>query len=225
MVPRTLEFLSSFLLKARHLAVQQESQNPFPMKQGKESSSGTEEGESRPLLNCDEPLRIPVEWRRYVGEFLELQQGCEPFEVQEGRRDFSQDAAVENGLISPGGENLLDFLCCSWSLSSYDRDLRDPFRWLQERPVSVRIERGPSGFLSSRCRVLKPVWSRSWYLRFPLQCWHGSWCSSKVSPGELGLVSCGYMHVRFPSSFSSSVSLPVELTQGSLSFPRDATGL
>ena len=29
------------------------------------------------------------------------------------------------GLISPGGENLLDFLQLSQVLTSYDRDLRD----------------------------------------------------------------------------------------------------
>ena len=34
----------------------------------------------------------------------------DPFEVQEGGCDFPRDAAVEKGLISPGGENLLDFL-------------------------------------------------------------------------------------------------------------------
>ena len=33
-----------------------------------------------------------------------------PFEFQEGRCDFPRDAAVEKGLISPGGENLLVFL-------------------------------------------------------------------------------------------------------------------
>ena len=30
------------------------------------------------------------------------------------------------GLISPGGENLLDFLQLRQVLSSFDRDLRDP---------------------------------------------------------------------------------------------------
>ena len=34
----------------------------------------------------------------------------DPFEVQEGRCDVPQDAEVEKGLISPGGENLLVFL-------------------------------------------------------------------------------------------------------------------
>ena len=33
----------------------------------------------------------------------------DPFEVQEGRCDFARQAAAENGLISPGGENHLVF--------------------------------------------------------------------------------------------------------------------
>ena len=64
------------------------------------------------------------------------------------------------GLISPGGENLLDFLELRQVLSTYDGDLRDPLWWPQERPVPLRVARGPlggiSGFLSRRCRGLKP---------------------------------------------------------------------
>ena len=36
------------------------------------------------------------------------------------------------GLISPGGENLLDFLELRQVLSTYDGDLRDPLWWPQE---------------------------------------------------------------------------------------------
>ena len=64
------------------------------------------------------------------------------------------------GLISPGGENLLDFLDLRQVLSTYDGDLRDPLWWPQERPVPLRVVRGPlgglSGFLSGRCWGLKP---------------------------------------------------------------------
>ena len=41
------------------------------------------------------------------------------------------------GLISPGGENLLDFLELRQVLSTYDGDLRDPLWWPQERPVPM----------------------------------------------------------------------------------------
>ena len=49
------------------------------------------------------------------------------------------------GLISPEGENLLDFLELWQVLSSYDRDLRDPLWLPQERPVPMGVARGPFG--------------------------------------------------------------------------------
>ena len=49
------------------------------------------------------------------------------------------------GLISPGGENLLDFLELRQVLSTYDGVLRDPLWWRQERPVPMRVARGPLG--------------------------------------------------------------------------------
>ena len=49
------------------------------------------------------------------------------------------------GLISPGGENLLDFLELRQVLSTYDGDLRNPLLWSQERPVAMRVARGPLG--------------------------------------------------------------------------------
>ena len=49
------------------------------------------------------------------------------------------------GLMSPGGENLLDFLEVRQVLSKYDGDLRDPLWCPQERPVPKRVARGPLG--------------------------------------------------------------------------------
>ena len=64
------------------------------------------------------------------------------------------------GLISNGGENLLDFLELRQVLSTYDWDLRDPLWLPQERPVPFRVARGPlgglSGFFSRGCWGLKP---------------------------------------------------------------------
>ena len=63
------------------------------------------------------------------------------------------------GLISPGGENLLDFLELRQVLSTYDGDLIDPLWWPQERTVPLRVTRrllgGLSGFLSRRFWGLK----------------------------------------------------------------------
>ena len=49
------------------------------------------------------------------------------------------------GLISPGGENPLNFLELGQVLSTYDGDLRDPLWWPQERPVPMRVAQGPLG--------------------------------------------------------------------------------
>ena len=49
------------------------------------------------------------------------------------------------GIITPGGENLLDFLELRQVLSTYDGDLRDTLWWPLERPVPMRVARGPLG--------------------------------------------------------------------------------
>ena len=49
------------------------------------------------------------------------------------------------GLISPGGENLLDFLELRQVLSTYNGDIRDQLWWPQERPVIMRVAQGPLG--------------------------------------------------------------------------------
>ena len=43
------------------------------------------------------------------------------------------------------GGNLLDFFDLRQVLSTYDGDLRDPLSWPQERPVLMRVARGPLG--------------------------------------------------------------------------------
>ena len=93
--------------------------------------------------------------------FLTCSKGVkDPLEVPEFRCEKPRDASAEMGLVSPGGENLLDFLKLWQVLSTYDGDLRDPLWWPQERPVSMLVTRGPhgghSGFLSRRCWGLKP---------------------------------------------------------------------
>ena len=49
------------------------------------------------------------------------------------------------GLISPGGENLLEFLELRQVLSTYEGDLKDPLWWTQERPVHMHVAQGPFG--------------------------------------------------------------------------------
>ena len=47
------------------------------------------------------------------------------------------------GLISPAGENLLDFLEFQQVLSSYNRDLCNPLWSTQEMPVDLGVAKGP----------------------------------------------------------------------------------
>ena len=102
------------------------------------------------------------------------------------------------GLISPGGENLLDFLELRQVLSTYDGDLRDLLWWPQERPVPMRIARGPLGILSRRCRVLRPCVEMvpEPEVSSPVLTWILGFLWSL--PGESGLISSGDRPVRFP---------------------------
>ena len=101
-------------------------------------------------------------------------------------------------LISPGGENLLDFLELRQVLWTSDGDLRDALWWPQERPVPMRVARWPLGIPlpsmpgpKTLCgSVLEPEDSS------PVLTWILG--TSGVSPVEAVLVSSGGMHVSIP---------------------------
>ena len=59
------------------------------------------------------------------------------------------------GHISPGGQNLLDFLELQLELSTYDLDLRDTLWWPHECQSPCKLLLGFLGFLSRRCRGLR----------------------------------------------------------------------
>ena len=103
------------------------------------------------------------------------------------------------GLISPGGQNLLDFLELRQVLSTYDGALRDALWWLQEKPVPIRVPRGPLGIPlpsmpgpETLCGVGAEHEDSSsvltWILGELLESPQGSKSSSRE----------GGMHVRFP---------------------------
>ena len=139
------------------------------------------------------------------------------------------------GLLSPGGENLLDFLELRPVLSTYDGDLRDQLWWPQERPVPMRGAWGLSGFLSRRYRGLRssvesvpepedssPVltWILGYFWSLPrgvsprLVCGHARALSSRA----VGAVW------RFPSSGQGICGFPSRLSHEA--FPRGfPTGL
>ena len=58
------------------------------------------------------------------------------------------------GLISPGGENLLDFLELRQVRSTYNGDHRDPLWWPQKGQSPCELLGGLSGYASRRCRGL-----------------------------------------------------------------------
>ena len=128
------------------------------------------------------------------------------------------------GLISPGRENLLDYLELRQVLSNFDVVLRDPLWWPQERPVPMRIALGPhgglSGFLSRRCWGLRPcvesvpehedsspvlTWNLGYFWSLP----------RGVSPRLVGPCTCAFL-----PSCSSSVMLPFSWIKGSVAFTR-----
>ena len=80
------------------------------------------------------------------GNFLSCSKGVkDPLEVPEFKCDYPLVASAEMGLMSAGGENILDFLELRQVLSTYDGVLRDPLWWPQERPGPMRVARGPLG--------------------------------------------------------------------------------
>ena len=120
------------------------TRNSFPTTQGKDPSS---RARRRKWGYCGRGWGSCASSRVETGmsgNFLSCSKGVkDPLEVPEFRCDEPGDASPEMGLISPGGENLLDFLELRQVLSTYVGDLRDPLWWPQERPVPIRVARGP----------------------------------------------------------------------------------
>ena len=125
------------------------------------------------------------------------------------------------GFISPEGENSLGFLELRQVLSTYDGDLRDPLWWPQERPVPMRVARGPlripvpsmpgpkilcgvgagtGAFLSSADMDLGVL------LESP---------QARQSSSAVGACTCDFL-----PRCSSSVSLSFAWIKGSVAFPR-----
>ena len=118
--------------------------NSFPSTQGKDPTSRAMR-RKRGSSGCgrDTGPSSRVETGK-LGNFLSCSKVVkDPVEVPEVNFDWPRDASAEMGLILPGGENLLEFLELRQVLSTYDGDLRDPLWWPQERPVPMRVARGP----------------------------------------------------------------------------------
>ena len=125
------------------------------------------------------------------------------------------------GLISPGGENLLDFLELRQVLSTYDGEHRDSLWWPQERPVPMRVARGPLGIPLPSMQGPKTLYgfgagnlgfisSADIDLGVLLESPQGSQSSSRVG-------ACNYAVLL---SCSNSVALTFEWIRGSVAFAR-----
>ena len=120
--------------------------NSFPTKQEKDPSSRARR-RKRGSSGCGRDSRASFRVETGMsGNFLSCSQGVkDPLDVPDVRCDFPGGASAEMGLISPGGENFLDFLELWPVLSTYDGDVRDPLWWPQEWPVPMRVALEPLG--------------------------------------------------------------------------------
>ena len=144
----TLEFLSPFLWRAPPLEMRGKRREFFPDHEGNDTSSRARR-RKRGSSGCGQDSRASSRMETGMsGNFLSCSKGVkDPLEVPEVRCYKPRVASAEMGLISPGGENLLDFLELRQVLSTYDVDLRDPLWWPHERPVPMRVARGTLGGL------------------------------------------------------------------------------
>ena len=104
------------------------------------------------------------------GNFLSYSKGVkDPLEVRDVRCDLPGVASVEMGLISPGGENLLDFTELRQVLSTYDGTSWTRSGDLSKGQSPCELLEGVSLFLSRQCQGLRPCVDRGQNLKVPLQ--------------------------------------------------------
>ena len=135
-------------------------------------------------------------------------------------------------LISPGGENLLDFLELRQVLSSYDGTSGIRSGGLRKGQSPCELLRGLSGFLSRRCRGLRPcvesvpepedsspvlTWILGYFWSFPrgvspaLEWGHARALSSRAVAAVSHIRSCGSRDLwlslkAFPRGFPTGLS-------------------
>ena len=125
------------------------------------------------------------------------------------------------GLITPGGENLLDFLELRQVLSNYDEDLKVPLWWPQERPVPIRVARGPVGISLLSMMGPKTLCGVGAGTRGVLSCADMDFVLLLESPqGSQSSSRVGACTFAFLLRCGSSVTLPFAWFKGSVAFPR-----
>ena len=125
------------------------------------------------------------------------------------------------GLISPGGENPLNFLELGQVLSTYDGDLRDPLWLPQDRPVPMQVARGPLGIplpLLPGPKILCGDGAGTGAFLTSADMDLGVFLGSPQ--GSQSLSRVGACTCAFLPSCSSSVALPFAGIKESVAFPR-----
>ena len=107
----TLEFLSPFLWERLLLRCDGNAGNSFPTTLGKDPSSRARR-RKRGSSGCGWDYRASSRVETGMsGNFFSCSKGVkDPLKVPEVRCDYPRDASAEMGLISPGCENLPNFL-------------------------------------------------------------------------------------------------------------------
>ena len=153
------------------------------------------------------------------GNFLSCSK--DPFEFPEFRCDEPPDASEEMGLISPGGENLLDFLELGRVSRVTTGTSGTRSGGLRKGQCPWELQGRLSGFLSGRCRGLRPfvesglepedsssvlTWILAYFWSFPWGvCAHLMWGHAReLSSGTVAAVS------HFPSRGSRDLWLSLE---------------
>ena len=111
MVARPWSFSGLSCAERLHLRCDGNAGNSFPTTQGKDPSSRAMR-RKRGSSGCGRDSRASSRVETGMSwNFLSCSKGVkDPLEVPDVRCDYPRDASAEMGLISPGGENLLDFL-------------------------------------------------------------------------------------------------------------------
>ena len=114
-------------------------------------------GEKGIRLSCSGKLGVPLELDWYVGELLELHQGCQLlFQISTGNVGFVSRCCSGKGphLVMTGEPR--GFSGVAAGFSSYNREFREPLVLSQGSPISIRVARGSWGLLWSHCRANRP---------------------------------------------------------------------
>ena len=131
--------------------------NSLPTTQGKDPSSRSRR-RNRGSFGCGRDSRASSQVETsMLGNFLSCSTGVkDPLKVPEVRCDLPGDDSAEMGLISPGGRTSCIFSSCGRCSPLTTRTSETRAGGLRNGQSPCELLGGLSGFLSRRCRGLRP---------------------------------------------------------------------